>query len=107
VWAAVDFGIAVNPDAVRAQIEGAIGFGLSAALKEEVRIENGRVAQASFEDYPILTFAEMPAVEVHIMDSREPPGGAGEPGVPVIAPAVANAVHAATGRPVRRLPIRL
>jgi isoquinoline 1-oxidoreductase beta subunit len=107
VWAAVDCGIAVNPDAVRAQIEGAIGFGLSAALKEEVRIENGRVAQASFEDYPILTFAEMPAVEVHIMDSREPPGGAGEPGVSVIAPAVANAVHAATGRPVRRLPIRL
>lgn len=107
VWAAVDCGIAVNPDAVRAQIEGAIGFGLSAALKEEVRIENGRVAQATFEDYPILTLAEMPAVEVHIMESREPPGGAGEPGVPVIAPAVANAVHAATGKPVRRLPIRL
>ncbi len=107
VWAAIDCGIAVNPDAVRAQIEGAIGFGLSAALKEEVCLENGRVTQASFEDYPILTLAEMPAVEVHIMPSREPPGGVGEPGVPVIAPAVANAVHAATGKPVRRLPIRL
>jgi len=107
VWAAIDCGIAVNPDAVRAQIEGAIGFGLSAALKEEVRIDNGRVSQATFEDYPILTFAEMPAVEVHIMESRESPGGVGEPGVPVIAPAVANAVFAATDQPVRRLPIRL
>jgi isoquinoline 1-oxidoreductase beta subunit len=107
VWAALDCGIAVNPDAVRAQIEGSIALGLSAALMEEVRIENGRVAQANFEDYPILRLPEMPAVEVEIVESREPPGGAGEPGVPVIAPAVANAVSAATGKPVRRLPIRL
>ena len=107
VWAALDCGIAVNPDAVRAQIEGSIALGLSAALMEEVRIENGRVVQANFEDYPILRLPEMPAVEVEIVESREPPGGVGEPGVPVIAPAVANAVSAATGKPVRRLPIRL
>lgn len=107
VWAALDCGIAVNPDAVRAQIEGSIALGLSAALMEEVRIENGRVAQANFEDYPILRLPEMPAVEVEIIASRETPGGAGEPGVPVVAPAVANAVSAATGKPVRRLPIRL
>jgi len=107
VWTALDCGIAVNPDAVRAQVEGAIALGLSAALMEEVRIENGRVAQANFEDYPILRLPEMPAVEVELIASREPPGGVGEPGVPVIAPAVANAVSAATGKPVRRLPIRL
>ena len=107
VWAVMDCGIAVNPDAVRAQIEGAIAMGLSAALKEELRIEHGRVVQANFEDYPILQLPEMPAVEIEIIASRENPGGVGEPGVPVIAPAVANAVSAATGQPVRRLPIRL
>jgi isoquinoline 1-oxidoreductase beta subunit len=106
VWATIDCGIAVNPDAVRAQIEGSIAMGLSAALKEEIRIEGGRVTQATFEDYPILTIAEMPVVEVHIMESREPPGGVGEPGVPVIAPAVANAVFAATRQRLRRLPLR-
>ena len=107
VWAALDCGIAVNPDAVRAQFEGSIALGLSAAIKEELRIENGRVAQANFEDYPILQLPEMPAVEVEILASRESPGGAGEPGLPVIAPAVANAVHAVTGKAVRRLPIRV
>jgi isoquinoline 1-oxidoreductase beta subunit len=107
VWAAIDCGIAVNPDAVRAQIEGSVAMGLSAALKEEVRIERGRVVQATFEDYPIFRMADMPAVELHIMESREPPGGVGEPGVPVIAPAVANAVFAAGGRRLRRLPLKL
>lgn len=107
VWSAIDCGIAVNPDAVRAQIEGAIAMGLSAALKEELRIERGRVVQANFEDYPILRLPEMPAVEIDIITSRANPGGAGEPGVPVIAPAVANAVSAATGQPVRQLPIRI
>jgi isoquinoline 1-oxidoreductase beta subunit len=106
VWAAIDCGVAVNPDAVCAQIEGSVAMGLSAALLEEVRIERGRVAQATFEDYPILRLADMPAVEVHIMESREPPGGVGEPGVPVIAPAVANAVFAACGRRLRQLPLR-
>ncbi|HEX9627265.1 MAG TPA: molybdopterin cofactor-binding domain-containing protein [Acidiferrobacterales bacterium] len=105
VVCAIDCGIAVNPDAVRAQIEGGIAFGLSAALREEVGIAGGRVLPESLADYPILTLAEMPEVEVHIMESREPPGGVGEPGVPVIAPAVANAVAAAGGRRLRRLPL--
>jgi isoquinoline 1-oxidoreductase beta subunit len=107
VLCAIDCGIAVNPDSVRAQMEGAIAFGLSAALLEKVRIERGRVTQANFADYPILTLAEMPEVVVHIIESDAAPGGVGEPGVPVIAPAVANAVFAATGRRLRRLPLRL
>lgn len=107
VVCAIDCGIAVTPDAVRAQLEGSVAFGLSAALHEAIRIEGGRVQQASFRDYPLLTLAEMPAVEVHILPSRRAPGGAGEPGVPVIAPAVANAVFAATGQRLRSLPLRL
>lgn len=103
----IDCGVAVHPDAVRAQLEGAIVQGLSAALHEEVRIEGGRVTQSSFQDYPILTLAETPGIEVHIVKSTEPPGGVGEPGVPPIAPAVANAVFAATGKRLRRLPLRL
>ena len=104
---AIDCGIAVAPDAVRAQLEGSVAFGLSAALHEEIRIDEGRVQQASFRDYPILTIAEMPEVEVHIVPSQAPPGGVGEPGVPVIAPAVANALFAAAGQRLRRLPLRL
>lgn len=107
VVCAIDCGIAVNPDSVRAQMEGAIAFGLSAALLEKVRIEHGRVMQANFADYPILTLAEMPEVIVHIIESDAAPGGVGEPGVPVIAPVVANAIFAATGRRLRRLPLRL
>jgi isoquinoline 1-oxidoreductase beta subunit len=107
VVCAIDCGTAVLPDAVRAQLEGAIAFGLSAALHEEIRIEQGRVQQTSLQDYPILTIAEMPVVEVHIVPSAAPPGGVGEPGVPVIAPAVANALFALTGQRLRRLPLRL
>ncbi len=107
VVCAIDCGIAVMPDAVRAQLEGSIAFGLSAALHEEIRVAGGRVQQANFRDYPLLSLAEMPAVEVHIVPSRRAPGGVGEPGVPVIAPAVANAVFAATGQRLRRLPLRL
>lgn len=103
---AIDCGIVVTPDAVRAQLEGGIAFGLSAALHEEIRIADGRVQQASLQDYPILTLPEMPEVEVHIVPSKAPPGGVGEPGVPVIAPAVANAVFAATGQRLRLLPLR-
>lgn len=106
VVCAIDSGIAVLPDAIRAQMEGSVAFGLSAALHEEVRIAEGRVQQASLRDYPLLTFAEMPAVEVYILSSRRAPGGVGEPGVPVIAPAVANAVFAVTGQRLRRLPLR-
>ncbi len=107
VVCAIDCGVAVHPDAVRAQLEGAIIMGLSAALHEEVCIERGRVIQSSFQDYPILTLAETPRIEVHIMESNEPPGGVGEPGLPPVAPAVANAVFAATGKRLRRLPLRL
>ncbi len=88
-------------------MEGAIAFGLSAALKGEITIEHGRVVQTSFKDYPILLFSEMPEVEVHIAAQHDEPGGVGEPGVPPIAAAVANAVFAATRRRIRRLPLRL
>jgi isoquinoline 1-oxidoreductase beta subunit len=87
-------------------MEGSVVFGLSAALKGEITLEHGRVVQANFGDYPILTIGEMPEVEVHIMPRRDDPGGVGEPGVPPIAPAVANALFAATGRRIRALPIR-
>jgi isoquinoline 1-oxidoreductase beta subunit len=106
VVCAIDCGIAVNPDLIAAQMEGAIAFGLSTALKGEITIERGRVVQANFKDYPILTLPEMPQVEVHIVPRQDEPGGVGEPGVPPIAPAVANAVFAATGRRVRHLPLR-
>jgi isoquinoline 1-oxidoreductase subunit beta len=107
VVCAIDCGIAVTPDAIRAQLEGSIALGLSAALHEEIRIIEGRVQQGSFLDYPLLGMAEMPTVEVHIVPSQRAPGGVGEPGVPPIAPALANAVFAATGRRLRRLPLRL
>jgi isoquinoline 1-oxidoreductase beta subunit len=106
VVCAVDCGIAVNPDTVAAQIEGAVAFGLTATLKSAVTVEAGGVLESGFRDYPLLTFSEMPEVEVYIVKSVEAPGGIGEPGVPPIAPAVANAVFAATGRRIRRLPIR-
>jgi isoquinoline 1-oxidoreductase beta subunit len=107
VVCAIDCGQPVNSDGIRAQLEGGIAFGLSAALKEEIRVERGRVAQTSFADYPILTLAEMPEIETHIVESSEHPGGVGEPAVPVIAPAVANAVFAVTRRRLRSLPLVL
>jgi isoquinoline 1-oxidoreductase beta subunit len=106
VVAAVDCGIAVNPDSVEHQIEGAVVYGLSAALRGEITVAKGAVVQGNFDDYEPLRMSEMPAVEAHIVPSREPPGGLGEPGLPPIAPAVANALFAATGKRVRRLPIR-
>jgi isoquinoline 1-oxidoreductase beta subunit len=107
VTCAIDCGQVVNPDIVTAQMEGAITYGLTAALKGEITIEQGRVKQANFLDYPLLRMDEMPEVSVHIVPSTENPGGVGEPGTPPIAPAVANAVSALTGTRVRRLPIRL
>jgi isoquinoline 1-oxidoreductase beta subunit len=106
VVCALDCGPVVNPDTIAAQIEGAIAFGLSAALKGEITIARGRVQQGNFDDYPILTFAEMPEVEVQIVPSTDALGGIGEPGLPPIAPAVCNAIFAATGKRLRRLPIR-
>ena len=104
VVCAVDCGIAVNPDIVRAQMEGGIGYGLGAILKGEITLDGGRVVQGNFDEYQVLTIDEMPKVEVHIVPSTEPPTGVGEPGVPPIGPAVANAVFAATGKRIRVLP---
>jgi isoquinoline 1-oxidoreductase subunit beta len=104
VVCAVDCGIPVNPDVIRAQMEGGIGFGLGAAMWGEITLEKGRVVQSNFHDYPSLRFEEMPAVEVHIVPSTEKPSGVGEPGVPVVAPAVANALFHLNGQRVRRLP---
>jgi isoquinoline 1-oxidoreductase beta subunit len=107
VVCAIDCGMIVNPDTVVAQMESGIVYGLTAALKGEITIDNGRVVQGNFDDYPLLRLDECPEIEVYIVPSLEAPGGVGEPGTPPIAPAVANAVFAATGKPVRRLPIRL
>jgi isoquinoline 1-oxidoreductase beta subunit len=107
VVCAIDCGRIVNPDTIKAQMESGIVFGLSAALHGEITFQNGRVKQSNFDDYPILRMNEMPAVEVHIVSSKEKPGGVGEPGVPPIAPAVCNAIFAVTGKRIRRLPIRV
>ena len=106
IVAAVDCGPVVNPDTLEAQMEGAVAFALSAALKDEITIDQGRVQQGNFDDYRILQFDEMPKVEVHVVPSTEPVGGIGEPGIPPVAPAVCNAIFAATGKRIRRLPIR-
>ncbi len=106
VVAAVDLGVALNPDSVEHQVEGAIAYGLSAVLRGEITLANGAVTQGNFDDYEPLRIDEMPAVEVHVVPSREAPGGIGEPGLPPLAPAVANALVAATGQRIRKLPIR-
>ncbi len=107
VVCAVDCGIAVNPDVIRAQMEGGIGFGLAAALHGAITLKEGRVEQSNFHDYVPLRIDEMPGVEVHIVASSAKPTGVGEPGVPPIAPAVANALFAATGQRLRTLPLKL
>ena len=104
VVCALDCGIAVNPDNVRAQIEGGIGFGLGAILKSRLTLEKGRVVEGNFDGYEVLRIEEMPKVEVHIVPSTSKPSGVGEPGVPPIGPALANAFHAATRRRIRMLP---
>lgn len=105
VVCAVDCGIAVNPDTIRAQMEGAIVFGLTGCLKSAINIEKGKIKQSNFHDFQLLRFDEMPVIETHIISSNEPPGGIGEPGVPPVAAAVANAIYSATGIRVRKLPI--
>jgi isoquinoline 1-oxidoreductase beta subunit len=107
VTCAIDCGMVVNPNSIRAQMEGGIVYGLTATLKGAITISKGQVEQRNFTDYGLLKFDECPAIDVHIVNSKEAPGGVGEPGVPPIAPAVANAVFALTGKPVRSLPIRL
>jgi len=103
----VDCGQVVNPDIVRAQMEGGIIYGLTAALYGNLEVEKGTIVQSNFHDYPMLRMNESPSVEVVIVDSNEDPTGVGEPGVPPIAPAVANAVFAVTGQRLRELPLRL
>jgi len=107
VTAAIDCGICVNPLGVRAQVESGLAFGLGAALHSELTMKEGRVVESNFHDYQVLRLHEMPRVDVHVVRSRERAGGAGEPGTPPIAPAVANAVFALTGQRLRRLPLRL
>ncbi|HEY1615655.1 MAG TPA: molybdopterin cofactor-binding domain-containing protein [Rhizomicrobium sp.] len=105
VVSVVDAGMAVNPDGLRAQIEGAILFGLSAALFGEITIDKGAVMQSSFPDYPVVRLADVPDIEIHLIESDAPLGGGGEPGTPPVAPAVTNAIFAATGMRLRDLPI--
>jgi isoquinoline 1-oxidoreductase beta subunit len=107
VICALDCGIVINPDSVEAQMEGGFVFGVTAALNGKITLKKGSVEQENFDDYPLLTIDEMPVVETAIVESSEPPTGTGEPGVPAAAPAVANAVFAATGQRVRTLPIVL
>jgi len=106
IVAAVDCGRTVNPEIIKRQIEGAIVYGLSAALHEQITFRNGRVEQSNFDDYPMLRMDEMPRVEVYIVPSTEAPGGIGEPGLPAATPAVVNAMFAATGKRIRKLPIQ-
>ena len=103
---AVDCGRPVNPDGVRAQVESAAIYGLSAALHDAITIKGGRVEQSNFGDYEMPRMAETPKTEVHVIMSKEEPTGIGEPGLPVVAPAVCNAIFAATGKRIRRLPVR-
>ncbi len=105
VWCAIDCGFAANPSGVIAQMESGINYGLSAALHGEITFADGRVEQSNFHDYQVLRLNEAPEVLVTIVNSGERMGGAGEPGTPPIAPAVTNAIFAATGKRVRKLPI--
>ncbi|NKC33885.1 xanthine dehydrogenase family protein molybdopterin-binding subunit [Falsiroseomonas selenitidurans] len=105
--AVLDCGLAVNPSIVEAQVESAIVFGLSAALFGQITVAGGAVQQTNFDDHPILRIDEMPRIEVHILPSHEAPGGVGEIATPQVAPAVANAIFAATGRRIRSLPLAL
>ena len=105
VVCAVDCGMMVNPDTVKAQVEGGIVFGISGALWGEITFKNGRVEQSNFHDYRVLRMNEMPQIDVYLVRSSEKPGGMGEPGTATIAPALANAVFAVTGKRIRQLPI--
>jgi isoquinoline 1-oxidoreductase subunit beta len=107
VVCAVDCGRYVNPGIIEAQMEGGAIFGITTALYDELTLDQGRVQQSNFHDYPMLRMNESPEIEVHVVRSEEKPGGIGEPGVPCAAPAVANAIFAATGKRVRKLPIRM
>ncbi|HET9477196.1 MAG TPA: molybdopterin cofactor-binding domain-containing protein, partial [Dehalococcoidia bacterium] len=106
VWCVVDCGIQINPDTIRAQMESGIVFGLSAALHGEITIKDGRVEQTNFGDYRVLRIDETPRIDVHLVKSLEAPGGIGEPGTSCVMPALTNAIFAATGKRIRKLPVR-
>ena len=105
VWCVVDCGVQVNPDTIRAQMESGIIFGLSAALHGEITIKDGRVEQTNFGDYRVLRINEVPRIDVHLVTSAEAPGGIGEPGTSCVMPALTNAIFAATGKRIRKLPV--
>jgi isoquinoline 1-oxidoreductase beta subunit len=105
VVSAVDIGTPVSPDGIKAQVESAIVYGLTAALKSQITIQNGRSVQTNFDKFATLSMKETPLIEVHIVKSNIAPTGIGEPGLPPTAPALANAIFAATGKRIRRLPI--
>ncbi|KQP88877.1 twin-arginine translocation pathway signal protein [Methylobacterium sp. Leaf113] len=107
IVAAVDVGVAVNPDVIRAQVEGAVGFALSSVLRNRITLKDGVVQEKNYDAYEPTRMSEMPVVEVHIVPSTAAPTGIGEPGVPVIAPAISNAIFAATGQRLRSLPLDL
>jgi isoquinoline 1-oxidoreductase subunit beta len=104
VVCALDCGVAVNPDNIRAQMEGSVGFGLGAVLRSQLTLKDGAVVEGNFDGYEVLRLEDMPQVEVHIVPSAQKPTGVGEPGVPPIGPAVANAFYQATKRRMRVLP---
>lgn len=106
VVCAVDLGTVVNPDTVEAQMMSAIVYGLTATLKSGITVAGGKVVEANFHNFKLLTLQETPKIEVHIVPSAEKPGGAGEPATPPIAPAICNAIFAATGKRIRKLPVR-
>jgi isoquinoline 1-oxidoreductase beta subunit len=105
VVCALDCGSVVNPDTVEAQVQGAVMFGISAALYGKITLKDGRVEQTNFNSYRVLRMNEAPAVEVYLVQNTEPPGGMGEPGTSAIVPAVTNAIFAATGKRLRKLPV--
>ena len=107
VVCAIDCGFVVQPDTVLQQVEGSVIFGLSAALYGDIEIKQGQVQQSSFNDYQLLKMADTPKIEVHLLPSAEAPGGVGEPGVPPVAPAVANALFKLTGKRHHSLPLRV
>ena len=107
VKCSIDCGQTVNPMTIRAQVQGSIIFGMGATLNSEMTVKNGRVNESNYDDYPVVRFHEAPHIEVSIIKSHEKPGGVGEPGLPPIAPAIANAVFAASGKRIRKLPIKL
>ena len=105
VWCVVDCGVEVNPDTIRAQMESGIVFGLSAALYGEITIKDGRVEQTNFGDYRVLRINEVPRIDIALVKSLEAPGGIGEPGTSCVMPALTNAIFAANGKRIRKLPI--